>query len=79
MATRGPKQAYGVASITKLLGGVDFPLSKQEILKAYGNSTINWTKNQNFVLKDLLKSVKTEQFLSAADLASAIAKEIKKA
>ena len=57
MATRGPKQAYGVASITKLLGGIDFPLSREKILKEYGNSTINWTKTKDFVLKDILKNV----------------------
>ena len=80
MAKKGPApgHAYGVASISNALQGADFPMSKQDVLKKYGNKQIEWRKGQPGMLKDVLENAPDQQYNSMADLVSAVSKSGKK-
>lgn len=71
---RGPEKghAYGVASVTNALQGLDFPCSKQEIINKYGDKQIYWTKEHPEKLRDVLQQVPEQQFQSMADVTHAI-------
>lgn len=74
MGERGPKKgcAYGAASVTQVLQGTDFPMSKRDIINRYGNREIQWTKDNPQKLKDVLSCIPDETFNSPADLEHAI-------
>lgn len=71
---RGPAkgEAYGVASVTKVMEGIDFPKSKQELIDEFGEEQISWTKDNPQRLGPLLERVKQNEFHSMADLTAAI-------
>ena len=71
---KGPAKgfAFGVASVTQALEGESFPISKQDLLKRHGKQQIHWTKDHAESLGDLLRRVPKDEFLSVADLASAV-------
>lgn len=55
---RGPREgeAYGVAGLTQKLHGISFPISKDELIRKYGQEKFQWTKNgQTLMLKDCLQ------------------------
>lgn len=57
---RGPEpgEAYGVAGLTQKLHGVHFPVSKDELLRKYGNEKFQWTKGgKTYTLKDCLEDL----------------------
>jgi hypothetical protein len=71
---KGPAKgfAFGIASVTQALEGTSFPISKQELLKRHGKDKIHWTKDSSEMLGNLLKEVPNDEFLSVADVASAV-------
>lgn len=72
----GPEQgqAYGIASVSNALGGVDFPMTKQDLIDRYGNKQIEWTKGNPEPLKDVLKDAPDQHFGSMADVVSAVSR-----
>lgn len=72
----GPErgQAYGIASVSNALGGVDFPMSKQDLINRYGDRRIEWTKGNPQALRDVLKDAHENQFNSMADVVSAVSR-----
>jgi hypothetical protein len=57
---RGPSpgEAYGVAGLTQKLQGISFPISKDDLLKQYGNQRFEWTKDgETLTLRDCLKNL----------------------
>ena len=74
MGERGPMpgHAYGAAAITKALAGVDFPKSKNEIVKQHGDKQIEFKKGEPCKLKDIIKDIPEQTFNSPADLEHAI-------
>ena len=74
MGERGPMpgHAYGAAAITHALHGVDFPMSKSDILKHYGNKDIEFKKGHHCKLSDIIKDLPEQTFNSPADLEHSI-------
>lgn len=74
MGERGPMRghAYGAAAITHALHGVQFPMSKQELLKMYGNKDIEFTKDKHCKLSEIIDELPDQIFNSPAELEHAI-------
>ena len=72
----GPESghAYGIASVSNALGGVNFPMSKQDLISKYGDRQIEWTKGNPQHLKDVLKEAPENEFSSMADVVSAVSR-----
>ena len=77
----GPKQgqAYGIASVSNALSGVDFPMSKNDLISSYGDKQIEWTKGHHESLKSVLTCSDSGAFDSMADVVSAVSRCYKKA
>jgi hypothetical protein len=71
---KGPAKgfAFGAASVTQALQGVSFPISRQDLIAEHGEEEVNWTKASSERLGDILENVDREEFLSVADVASAV-------
>ncbi|QGM98087.1 hypothetical protein [Methylocystis parvus] len=71
---RGPAKgfAFGVASVTQALHGASFPISKEDLIREHGKERVHWTKDSSASLGDLLEDVEQDEFLSVADVASAV-------
>lgn len=71
---KGPAKglAFGVASVTQALHGVSFPISREDLIAEHGEEEVNWTKDSSERLGDILGNVDKEEFLSVADVASAV-------
>jgi hypothetical protein len=76
---RGPHkgEAYGVASVTNLLKGIDFPISRDEILRKFGNQEVHWTKQKSFKLKDCMQDA-PEEFQSVTQITQAVSASVKR-
>jgi hypothetical protein len=71
---KGPAKgfAFGVASVTQALHGTSFPISKEDLIRQRGKEEVNWTKDSSERLGDILRDVDKDEFLSVADVASAV-------
>ena len=71
---KGPARgfAFGVASVTQALQGASFPISKEDLIREHGREEVNWTKDSSESLGDILRDVDKDEFLSVADVASAV-------
>lgn len=71
---KGPAKgfAFGVASVTQALHGTSFPISKQDLIRQHGREEVHWTKERSERLGDILRDVDKDEFLSVADVASAV-------
>ena len=71
---KGPAKgfAFGVASVTQALHGTRFPISREDLIRQHGEEEVNWTKDSSERLEDLLREVDKDEFLSVADVASAV-------
>lgn len=67
-------QVFGVASVTNLLEGVSFPVSKQELIQRFGRQEVHWTQDTSESFENLIKGVPDETFYSASDVVSAISR-----
>jgi hypothetical protein len=78
MGERGPEpgHAYGAAAVSMAIKGVDFPISKQDLISQYGNKEVEITKGNPQRLSDILESVPDESFNSPVDLEKAIKDKI---
>jgi hypothetical protein len=73
--SRGPAagEAYGAASITHVLKGVHFPVSKQDLLDRYGREQIRWTQESRPVsLRDCLRDFQRDRFNSITEITQAV-------
>ncbi len=72
MGKRGPApcNVYGAAAISHALYGVDFPVTKQEMIDMHGERVIEFTKNQQIKLRDILDSLPDCSFNSPAEVES---------
>jgi len=74
----GQGQAYGIASVSNALGGVDFPMTKQDLINKYGDRQIEWTKGNPAPLREVLQHAEDQEFDSMADVVSAVSRSHKK-
>ena len=75
MGERGPEpgHAYGAAAIAQAIKGTDFPISRNDLIKRYGDKEVQITKGNSQKLKDILEEIPNETFNSPIDLEKAIA------
>jgi len=71
---KGPAKgfAFGVASVTQALHGASFPISRDDLIREHGKEEVHWTKGSSARLGDILQDVDRDEFLSVADVASAV-------
>jgi hypothetical protein len=69
--------AFGIAAITQALEGVDFPASKQDLLKRAGNQDIEYRKGQPVRLREIIDDLDDEEFPSMANVISAVSGALK--
>jgi len=65
--------------VTQTLEGTSFPISKQDLLRQHGKATVHWTKDSTETLGNLIKRVPQDEFLSVAEVASAVSEAHKSA
>jgi hypothetical protein len=75
MGERGPEpgHAYGAAAVSMAIKGVDFPISKRDLINRYGDKKVEITKGNPQNLRDILEDIPNETFHSPVDLEKAVA------
>ena len=63
---KGP--AYGAASLTRVLNGIGFPVTKEEIISKYGHKEVQYSKGNLKTLKDIIARCSQETFTSMSEL-----------
>ncbi len=77
---RGPEkgEAYGAAAVTQALEGVDFPISKKDLLKHIkGHETIHWKKDKTLSLRSLIEQTGRDRFENMRELVEAISETMR--
>lgn len=77
----GPQkgEAYGIAAVTQVLQGMEFPAKKQDILdKVRGNEEVHWTKDKAVNLRVIFNRVEQEEFGSMSDVVHVVSEEAHK-
>jgi len=70
--------AYGAASLTRVLNGIDFPVTKQEIIDKYGDKEVQYSKGNLRLLKELVNKCSKETFFSMSELVESCARRSQK-
>jgi hypothetical protein len=70
-------EAYGIAAITQALDGLEFPVSKQDLLERAGDQEIEYRKGQPVQLRDLIEDLEDEEFPSMANVVQAVSGALK--
>jgi hypothetical protein len=65
--------AYGMASVTHALQGINFPVSRQELIEQYGEREISWKKSDHRRLREYFENATMDEYHSMSDLTAAIA------
>ena len=60
--------AYGAASLTRVLNGIGFPVTKEEIISKYGHKEVQYSKGNLKTLKDIVTKCSKETFTSMSEL-----------
>jgi len=60
--------AFGIAAITQALEGVDFPATKEDLLRRAGDRTIEYRKGQPVELRVLIEDLPSDEFPSMANV-----------
>jgi hypothetical protein len=66
--------AYGAASLTRVLHGVDFPITKNQIIEKYGHKEVSYSKGSTKTMAEIVSRCDTETFYTMAGLVEACAK-----
>lgn len=62
------KHVYGAAAIAECLKDVDFPISKNQLVRRYGNCVVEIEKGETMKLKDVLDYVEKGTFNSPVEI-----------
>ncbi len=75
----GPPEgtAYGIAAVTQALSGLDFPASKQDVLKRAGSQQIEYRKGQPVSLRRIIEDIDVNEFPSMANIVEAVSDALK--
>lgn len=68
-------EAYGMAAVTQALEGLDFPASKQDVIKkakSGGHDEVSWTKDQKIRISELIQEAPEDNFESMAGVVHAV-------
>jgi len=69
-------EAYGIAAITQALHGLDFPVSKQDLLQHVGSKKIEYRKGQTVSLRRIIQDAPDEEFPSMANVVEAVSEAL---
>ena len=69
--------AFGIAAITRALEGLDFPVSKREVMRKAGNQKIQYRKGQPVDLKKVINDLGDDEFPSMANIVKAVSGALK--
>lgn len=67
-------QAYGAASLTRVLNGIGFPVTKDELINRYGTKEVMFSKGNNKTMREIVSKCTQESFKSMAELVEACAR-----
>lgn len=71
--------AFGIAAVTQALKGLDFPVSKEELLNRVGRGhTIEYRKGQPVDLYRILEDTDADPFPSMANIVEAVSDALEK-
>lgn len=77
-AHRHPGEVYGVAAVTKLLHGLDFPASKRDVLQhVKGHEEVHWSKDQTVNLRVIFDRLPDTEFASPVEVVEDISNEVR--
>jgi hypothetical protein len=62
----------GSSALAEVLGDIQFPITRGDLLQQYGQTQIQWTPGTRETLENLLMNTTQEQFYSITDVVSAI-------
>ena len=65
---------YGAASLTRVLNGVDFPITKEQIIDRYGHKEVNYSKGNLKLMKDIVQKCTQYEFYTMSELVEACAR-----
>jgi|GEM_PF-2995347 len=60
--------AYGAASLTRVLNGIGFPVTKEQIINRYGDKEVQYSKGNLRTLKEIVAKCSKETFNSMSEL-----------
>ena len=66
--------AYGAASLTRVLHGVDFPITKNQIIEKYGDKEVNYSKGNTKTMREIVSKCVDETFFTMSSLVEACAR-----
>lgn len=70
--------AFGIAAVTQALKGLDFPITKRELLAHVKNGTIEYRKGQPVNLRQIIVGTDVDEFPSMANVVEAVSDAIEK-
>lgn len=65
-------QAYGIAAITQALHGLDFPATKDDLLRHVGDREVEYRKGQPVRLRQIIEDAPADEFPSIAQVVQAV-------
>ncbi|MDC3956142.1 DUF2795 domain-containing protein [Polyangium jinanense] len=75
----GPPEgtAFGIGAITQALAGMEFPVTKQDLLERAGDQEIEYRKGQPVSLRQIIEDLEDEEFPSMANVVQAVSGALK--
>src|SRR5262245_37162174 len=77
---RTPKSStmtFGIAAITQALDGLDFPVTRDELLRRADDQEIEYRKGQPVALRPIIEDLDDEEFPSMAEVVRAVSGALK--
>lgn len=68
------KVLYGAASLTQVVGGIEFPKTKTEIINKYGERTLHYSKSNIKTIREVLINSPQENFSTMSEFVEACSK-----
>ena len=69
--------AFGIAAITQALEGIEFPATKQDLLKRAGRQQVEYRKGQPVHLREVIDDMKASEYPSMANVVEAVSEALK--
>ena len=70
-------EAFGIAAITQALDGLEFPATKEALLKRAGRQSIEYRKGQPVNLRKIVEDLEDEEFPSMAQVVHSVSQALK--
>ena len=70
-------EAFGIAAITQALFGVEFPVSKQDLVRRASHQEIEYRKGRPVSLRRIIEDLDVDEFPSMANVVEAVSDALK--